>query len=279
MKIEVEAHAKINWALWTTCRRPDGYHELDMLMQRLALSDLMTFEDAEDLSLSMDGKPSGDEENLVLRAARALRQATGARRGAQISLVKRIPVRAGLGGGSADCAAALAALNTLWGLNLPDEALKGIGLRLGADVPYCLTGGLCRVRGIGEQVERLPEGPRAFLTLCRLGGGLSTADVFRAWDASPNYPPVDPEGVMEALRAGDFDWLRRTARNALIHPAASLLPEIPEKIERMYALGARFALMSGSGSTVYGVFSTRAEAAEATALLGKNAIVTETLSE
>ena len=279
MSIEVEAHAKINWALWITRRRPDGYHELDMLMQRLALSDHLTFEDADGLTLTVDGRPSEDEENLVLRAARALREATGARRGAHISLVKRIPARAGLGGGSADCAAALKALNALWGLNLPDEALGKIGLKLGADVPYCLTGGLCRVRGIGEAADRLPEGPRAFLALTRLSGGLSTADVFRAWDKAPFFPPFDPEGAMEALRAGDFDRLRRTARNALIPPAASLMPEIPEAIERLYALGARFAQMSGSGSTVYGAFSTRSDAAEAARMLGKNAIVTETLPE
>jgi 4-diphosphocytidyl-2-C-methyl-D-erythritol kinase len=275
--IEVEAYAKINWALWITGRRPNGYHELDMLMQPVALSDRLAFDASDELTLTVDGEPSADPNNLVLRAARALREHAGARRGARVSLTKRIPVRAGLGGGSADCAAALRALNALWKLDLPDEALRAIGLTLGADVPYCLTGGFCRVRGIGESVEKLPGGPRAHLALMRLGDGLSTADVFRAWDETPVFPPMDPVQAAEAIRSGDYDILRAAARNALTAPAATLLPEIPEKIQQMYALGALYAQMSGSGSTVYGVFPSAAEARRAAETLGKSAIVTETL--
>lgn len=277
MRLEVEAHAKINWALWITGRRPNGYHELDMLMQPLALCDRLTFEESDELELLVDDAPSKDPNNLVLRAARALREHAGARCGARVSLIKRIPTRAGLGGGSADCAAALRALNALWKLDLPDKALLAIGLTLGADVPYCLTGGFCRVRGIGEIVEKKPWGPRAHLALMRLGDGLSTADVFRAWDEAPVFPPADPAGAIEALRSGDYGRLRATARNALTAPAASLVPEIPRKIQELYAFGARYAQMSGSGSTVYGVFSSEQEARRAAGLLGKSAIVTETL--
>ena len=275
--IELEAHAKINWALWITGRRPDGYHELDMLMQPIALSDRLTFEASDELALTVDGEPSDDPHNLVLRAARALREHAGVRRGARISLIKRIPARAGLGGGSADCAATLRALNALWKLDLTEEALRAVGLSLGADVPFCLTGGFCRVRGIGERVEQFPGGPHAHLALMRLGDGLSTSDVFRAWDEAPIYPPMDPAGASEAVRSGDYDRLRATARNALLPPAAALLPEIPEKIEQLYGFGAQYAQMSGSGSTVYGVFQSAAEARRAAEMLGKSAIVTETL--
>ena len=275
--IELDAHAKINWALWVTGRRPNGYHELDMLMQPVALCDHLTFSESDALTLEVDGAPSDDPNNLVLRAARALREHAGVRRGAYIKLVKRIPARAGLGGGSADCAAALRALNALWKLGLPDEALLSIGLALGADVPYCLTGGLCRVRGVGEIVEKVPDGPRAHLALMRLGDGLSTPDVFRAWDETPVYPSMDMVGAMEAVRSGDFDRLRAAARNALTAPAAMLLPEIPEKIQQLYAFGALYAQMSGSGSTIYGVFSSPGEARHAAEMLGKSAIVTETL--
>ena len=275
--IELEAHAKINWALWVTARRPDGYHELDMLMQRIALCDRLKVEGAEETVLYVDGQPSTDHDNLVLRAARALREETGARRGVRMFLEKRIPARAGLGGGSADCAAALIALNRLWGLGLSDGRLQAIGLRLGADVPYCLAGGLCRVRGIGEAVQRLPEGPKQHLVMARLGDGLSTADVFRAWDENPSFPPTDAAGAVAALLSGDFDGLRALAHNALTAPAARLMPEIPEKIAALYAEGARYAQMSGSGSTVYGVFARRDEAARAAHILGKNAIVTETM--
>ena len=277
MTVIREAHAKINWALWILGRRPDGYHELDMLMQPVGLCDRLRFDEDDELTLFVDGERSDDAGNLVMRAARALREHAGARCGARIFLEKRIPARAGLGGGSADCAAALQALDELWRLNLSKEALLSIGLKLGADVPYCLTGGLCRVRGVGEKIEKILGGPEVHLALSRLSGGLSTADVFRAWDDSPVFPPMDAEGVVLALLAGDFDRLQRLSGNALIAPAASILPEIPEKIQSLYDMGAAFAQMSGSGSTVYGVFSRREEAAEAARMLGKNAIVTETL--
>jgi len=275
--IELKAFAKINWALWITARRPDGYHELDMLMQRIALCDDLKVEEAEETALYVDGEPSLDQDNLVLRAAGALREETGVRRGARIFLEKRIPARAGLGGGSADCAAALIALNRLWGLGLSNGHLQAIGLRLGADVPYCLTGGLCRVGGIGEAVQRLPEGPALHLAMARLGDGLSTVDVFRAWDATPSYPPADAAGAIDALLSGDFDGLRALAHNALTAPASRLMREIPEKIAALYDAGARYAQMSGSGSTVYGVFERRDEAERAARILGKNAIVTETM--
>lgn len=277
MKIELDAHAKINWALWVLGRRPDGYHELDMLMQPVALCDHLAFEETGELMLDVDGELSEDDENLVLRAARALREYARVRRGARISLTKHIPSQAGLGGGSADCAAALRALNALWELNLPDDALLRIGFRLGADVPFCLTGGLCRVRGAGEEVQKFPEGPRVFLALSRLGSGLSTPKVFRAWDAAPAFPPMDVNGALEALLAGDYGRLRLLSRNALTASAAAILPEIPEKIAALYAMGARFAQMSGSGSTVYGVFDSREEARRAAGMLGENAIMTETL--
>jgi 4-diphosphocytidyl-2-C-methyl-D-erythritol kinase len=275
--IELKAHAKINWALWIKVRRPDGYHELDMLMQRIALCDRLKVEEAEETAFYVDGEPSRDQDNLVLRAANALRRETGVRRGARIFLEKRIPARAGLGGGSADCAAALTALNRLWGLGLSDGRLQAIGLRLGADVPYCLAGGLCRVGGIGEAVQRFAKGPVLHLAMARLGDGLSTADVFRAWDENPSYPPVDAPGALSALLSGDFDGLRALAHNALTTPASRLMPEIPEKIAALYAAGARYAQMSGSGSTVYGVFARRDEAERAARILGKNAIVTETM--
>ncbi len=279
MIIEREAHAKINWALWILGRRPDGYHELDMLMQPVCLSDRLWAEEDDGLALFVDGERSDDGGNLVMRAARALREFTGARRGARLFLEKRIPVRAGLGGGSADCAAALRALDELWQLNLPEETLLSIGLELGADVPFCLTGGLCRVRGVGEKIEKLEGGPKVHLALARLSDGLSTADVFRVWDDAPVFPHIDVSGAAQALIAGDFARLRHLSRNALTVPAAKLLPEIPDKIRALYGAGAAFAEMSGSGSTVYGVFATRGEAAEAARMLGKNAIVTETLPQ
>ena len=154
----IRANAKINWTLDIVGVRADGYHLLDMLMQSISLHDTLTLEPAEDVTFSADGatRVPQDESNLALRAALALRRHTGTERGATIHLHKRIPSGAGLGGGSADAAAVLHGLNALWELNLPMETLRQIGLTLGADVPFCLMGGLAHVRGIGEVIEPLP---------------------------------------------------------------------------------------------------------------------------
>ena len=183
MAILMMAHAKINWALEVTGVRPDGYHALDMLMQRIDLADELVMEPARGISLTVDGKsiPSGGR-NLVVRAANALNEYMGTRRGARIRLKKRIPVRAGLGGGSADCAAALLGLNRMWRLNLPESKLMEIGLRLGADVPYLLRGGFARVRGIGDELTPLDGARSVPLVLVRPGGGLSTPHVFAEYD-------------------------------------------------------------------------------------------------
>ena len=185
MRITCKAYAKINWALDIVARRDDGYHELDMLMQTVALSDELSFESDGELSLTVGGRmvPS-DGRNLVIRAAQALWAHTGKRHGARIHLVKHIPVRAGLGGGSADCGAALLALNRLWRLNLPLKTLLEIGAGLGADVPFCMGLGLARVRGVGERLLRM-EAPRPMpLVILHPGPGLSTAQVFGQWDSA-----------------------------------------------------------------------------------------------
>ena len=148
----LHAYAKINWALDTVGLRDDGYHLLDTIMQSISLHDDITIEPDSRLFLSVADAPHVpcDESNLILRAAEALRRHTGTAAGARITLRKRIPVGAGLGGGSTDAAAVLRALNDMWGLGLPEETLYEIGLSLGADVPFCLHGGLCRAQGIGE---------------------------------------------------------------------------------------------------------------------------------
>ena len=269
------APAKINWALNITGRRADGYHLLDMLMQSIALHDTLEIEPAEGLSLSVDGAPAG-EENLVLRAAMALNRRAGARHGARLSLTKRIPARAGLGGGSADCATALRALNGLWELEFSEETLLEIGLGLGADVPFCLTGGLAVVRGIGEAITPIAQAPEIPLVLVVPGGGLSTGAVFSLWDEG-HFPDVvlDTDALAKAVAARRFPEIDRLNANALTLPAVSLMPEIGQLIGRMRALGAGAAFMTGSGSAVVGAFEDpKAAAAAAQNLPG--AILTKT---
>ena len=275
--LTVKAHAKINWSLNIVSVREDGYHELDMLMQSLELADELTFTPARWLSLSIDGRqlPVGGR-NLVIRAANALNEYMGKRRGARISLKKCIPVRAGLGGGSADCAATLAALNRLWDLRLPEETLKQIGAGLGADVPFCLQGGLARVRGIGERLEALPQARRFPLVLLHPGQGLSTAQVFQKWDETGERGlPADMERLQTALLAGDLAGMDAAAGNALEKPAIAMLPEVAAAMRQLREAGAQMVRMTGSGSAVFGVFAGD-EAARAAAQQLPGAIYTHT---
>lgn len=320
MAFTVLARAKINWSLNILGVRPNGYHELDMLMQQISLSDELVFEPADTLSLTVGDAP-GDESDLVLKAARALAELARQRgmetSGARICLTKRIPSRAGLGGGSADCAETLKALNRLWNLNFPMETLLELGAKLGADVPFCLTGGLARVSGVGERIEPLRNPPHCALVLITPGGGLSTPEVFRAYDEmvkqgedfggrhaenAVKYSPENPTSgscmaehspeapargncaaaehsplrLAEALLAGDYALAERLSFNALEAPAIRLLPEIGKWINRFRELGARYVRMTGSGSTVFGVFDSL-ETARAIASQIPGAIAAETI--
>ncbi|MGI6238104.1 MAG: 4-(cytidine 5'-diphospho)-2-C-methyl-D-erythritol kinase [Christensenellales bacterium] len=262
MLIVEQAHAKINWSLDVLATRADGYHEMDMLMQTIELSDELRFQRAKWLSLTINGRqlPVGGK-NLVVRAANALCEFMGKRYGARITLKKRIPVRAGLGGGSADCAAALIALNRLWRLNLPKDRLMQIGATLGADVPFCMEGGFARVTGVGDRMEHLPRPPRIPLVLLIPEEGLSTARVFEAYDEMA-LPPLglDIPALSDALGAHDYAAAAALCGNALEAPAIAMLPEIRASIDRLRNHGARFARMTGSGSCVFGAFRTVAEA-------------------
>ncbi len=159
MKLKIQARAKINWTLDVVGTLPNGYHDLDMLMQSVTLCDQMTMEEAPQLTLYVRAQGRSfvpaDGNNLVLKAAAALQAATGCTRGARITLKKYIPVAAGMGGGSSDAAAALVGLNRLWGLGLSPDKLEEIGLTVGADVPFCIRGGLQRAKGVGEKLTPL----------------------------------------------------------------------------------------------------------------------------
>lgn len=265
--MRVKAHAKINWALNILGFRPNGYHELDMLMQSVELCDEMVFRPAEDLTLSVNGGPREcDDKNLVIRAAKALCAHVGKELGAQIDLAKYIPARAGMGGGSADCAAALIALNDMWKLELPMETLLAIGLKLGADVPFCLTGGLARVSGIGENIDPMPAAPAIPLAMVTPGGGLSTQDVFRAWDAGDRAVSThDMYDLARAVMDKDLGRIAALTHNSLEVPAVDMMPEIGACMAAFRDLGAGAVFMTGSGSTVVAAFETDEQARNAAA--------------
>ncbi len=265
--MQVQARAKINWTLDVVGRRQDGYHLLDMLMQPLALHDTLLIEEACGLALTIEGADglTAGEGNLVLRAARALQAFASVSKGAAIHLVKRIPMGAGLGGGSADAAAALKGLNQMWRTGLELEALCRIGETLGADVPFCLHDAPRRAQGIGERLSPMPSGvfPLVLIQPC---DALSTKEVFSAYH-SGDFSRPDNEGAARALARGDLKALRQCAANVLESASIPLRPQIRQAREDLYAAGAAFAQMTGSGSVVFGAFESDGEADRAWAAL------------
>ena len=255
--MEIQARAKINWTLDVVGRRADGYHLLDSLMQPLTLCDTLLLEPADALTLSVAGadRLSAGPDNLALRAAEALRQAAGVHCGAKMLLTKRIPMGAGLGGGSADAAAALKGLNRLWALGLPLEALCEIGLRLGADIPFCLMDRPMRAQGIGECLQPIACGRCFPLVLVQPCAALSTKEVFAAYHASSVRPP-DMALALRGLAAGRLDWLRNGMGNALEQASIPLRPQIADAKQALLDAGAALAQMTGSGSAVFGAFDS-----------------------
>lgn len=249
MQLQETAYAKINLALHVRKRRDDGYHELETLFAFAADGDVLTAEPHGDLTLSIIGPFAeglkADEGNLVLRAAKALKAATGTRQGASISLDKRLPIASGIGGGSADAAAALRLLSKLWYIDLPDEQLLTVAARLGADVPACLRSETVFGSGVGEQLTHF-ETNGIIGTPTLLVNPLKpcpTGPVFKSWDG------ID-RGALDTQ-----NW--RDARNDLESPAIALVPEISGVLAMLKAqAGVTLVRMSGSGATCFGLFET-----------------------
>ena len=260
MTLYVQARAKINWTLEVVGTLPGGYHDLDMLMQSVTLCDQMTIRPAETMTLSVSAAGSAfvpaDESNLVLRAARALQSATGAAGGAAITLRKFIPVAAGMGGGSSDAAAALHGLNRLWGLGLGTQELERIGLTIGADVPFCVRGGLARAQGVGERLTSLSLGKPLYLVAFQPCRGLSTREVFSALHEQGirEEDRPDNDAAQRALERGDVRLLARSLGNVLEPVSRQMRPELDRAIRAIEEAGAEGARMTGSGSAVFGVF-------------------------
>lgn len=263
--MEIKARAKINWTLDIVGQRTDGYHLMDMLMQPVTLHDTIRLEKADAIRLTTGGTPliPPDEHNLALRAARALAQAAGYSGGASIHVHKCIPSGAGLGGGSADAAGVLVGLNALWELHLPQSELERIGLTLGADVPFCLRGGLARVTGIGECLTDLGDGPEWPLVIIQPCEGLSTGAVFRAYHAAEDVPRPDTDAAQSALLSRDAAALIPALGNALEGVSRAMQPAIGQAIDALVSAGALGARMSGSGSAVFGVFADAETACQA----------------
>ena len=255
----LRAFAKINWSLDITGIRPDGYHLMDMVMQPVSLFDEIELISSPDLSIVTDGNPPSraDHTNLAWRAADLLRQTCGIKSGVRIMLHKSIPMGAGLGGGSADAAAVLYGLNRLWHLNLSSLQLEKIGLSIGADVPFCLRGGLVRTGGIGELLEDRKCKINYWLLVFQPCRALSTREIFQSFHASESLPRPDTDNVLTALAEGNAALLSNSIGNVLEPVSAHRCPEITEAVSALKAAGAFAAQMTGSGSAVFGVFRSR----------------------
>ena len=259
----IHANAKINWSLDITGRREDGYHLMDMLMQPVSLYDEITLEEAEDITLTCSGDPylPPSEDHLAFRAAKALQTAAKTDRGVSIHVCKHIPMGAGMGGGSADAAGVLIGLNKLWKLGLSQEELERIGLTLGADVPFCLRGGLQRTQGIGEIMTSPGTAPTVPLVVIQPCEGLSTGAIFKAYHTQEQISHPDTEAAAQQLVSLDLDALSATLGNVMQTVSEGQRPAIGEAILQLKENGAVFALMTGSGSAVFGAFRSN-EAAD-----------------
>ena len=259
-----DAHAKVNLHLHVTGRRADGYHLLDSLVVFPAIADRLSATPAEALTLEVTGPfaaaLANEPDNLVLRAARRLAEAHGIRPGANLVLEKHLPIASGIGGGSADAAAALRLLARLWGVPIPE----GLALSLGADIPVCLAQAPARMQGIGEHLSAAPRLPRFGIVLANPGLAVPTPAVFRqrAAAGTPFTPPAAfpdswPDAAAMAASLAD-------TTNDLAEAAIALCPPIADLLAALSALpGCRLARMSGSGATCFALFDTPAEAARA----------------
>ena len=267
--MRLKARAKINWTLDIVGQRADGYHLMDMLMQPVTLADDVTLLPAETVTLTTGGTPllPADEKHLAYRAAMALKKHTGYPGGAAIHVEKRIPVGAGMGGGSADAAAVLLGLNRLWGLNLPQAELEALGLTLGADVPFCLRGGLTRTTGIGEQMADLPCGRMWPLVVIQPCEGLSTKEIFTAYHEGVVDKRPDNAAAAQALAAGDASALAAAMANVMQPVSEARREGIAQAIRSLTEQGAFAAQMTGSGSAVFGAFADASAAQTAYAAL------------
>jgi 4-diphosphocytidyl-2-C-methyl-D-erythritol kinase len=261
--VVVWAPAKINLFLEVLARRPDGYHEIASLMVAVSLYDTVECAPAPDetLELSCDHEAlSTGPENLIQRAARLLREKTRTKRGASIKLSKRIPMAAGLAGGSTDAAATLAGLNFLWDLGIPADDLARMGGEIGSDVPFFFHTPAAWCTGRGEKVQKVDLPQSLWLVLACPAIGLSTAEVYgkgRVPDA-----PVDGGRVREALAAGDASKLGGLLHNRLQETADRLRPELVALRERLSQTGPAGCLMSGSGTSCFALCRNEKEALE-----------------
>lgn len=255
--------AKVNLTLDVTGKRPDGYHDILTVMRTVNLYDTVTVEITKDtgiqLTTTLDWLPT-DGKNIAYRAAEKLLKETGANVGVKIHIEKTIPCGAGMGGGSADGAIVLALLNRLLGNPVSDERLLELGAQIGADVPFCLMGGTAVASGIGEKLEPVTAKGTIPVLVVKPEVSVSTPEMYRIIDECEISVRPDTNSMVEALKSGRMESVARYMCNIMEQPAINIHPIIGEIRDRMLKCGALGAMMTGSGSAVFGIFSKTEDA-------------------
>ncbi len=268
-KITETAYGKINLTLDVVGRREDGYHLVCMVMQTVNIFDTVTIEASGregGIRLHTDSSEIPDgEDNLVWKAADLMRHELGIKDELDITLTKRIPVAAGMAGGSTDAAAVMRGMVRLSGADISADRLKELGVTLGADIPYCIEGGTQLAEGIGEKLTGLENVPHAYLVIVKPGISVSTGWVYKAFDSIPAEDVVHPDtpAMLEAIRKGDIAGVAANLRNVLEQQTGAQYPVIGELERFLKSFGALGAMMTGSGPTVFSLFDRKEKAENA----------------
>ncbi|MFS0670914.1 4-(cytidine 5'-diphospho)-2-C-methyl-D-erythritol kinase [Peribacillus frigoritolerans] len=255
MKLMEKAPAKINLALDVLFKRPDGYHEVEMIMTTVDLADRIELKEITGNHiqiLSHNRFVPDDHRNLAYQAAFILKERFGINKGVSITIEKNIPVAAGLAGGSSDAAATLRGLNRLWKLGLSMDELAEIGAEIGSDVSFCVYGGTALARGRGEKITHLPAPPKCWVILAKPTIGVSTADIYKRLQTSRMEHP-DVPGMISAIMENNYHDVCEGLGNVLEQVTLQLYPEVANIKDQMKTFGADSVLMSGSGPTVFGL--------------------------
>jgi 4-diphosphocytidyl-2-C-methyl-D-erythritol kinase len=278
MILEKKAYAKINLGLDVTGKRDDGYHIVRMIMQNVDLYDTLTFEDNETgeicLTASSEKIPT-DESNLICKVALQLKKEFEVSKGANIHLVKRIPVAAGMAGGSTDGAAAYAALNELWNLGLDKKKLCELAVKLGADIPYCIIGGTALAEGIGEELTVISDMPACHIVIAKPAIDVSTGWVYKEFDSRKIIEHPDIDGIRAAIEDGNIKAMCSFIGNVLEPVTAGKYTVIGDIEKTLEDSGAVGAFMTGSGPTVFAVFDDEDKAKNGYEAVKRSALAPE----
>ena len=254
----VKAPAKINLTLDVLYKRPDNYHEVEMVMTTVDLADRIGLENRLDGLIkifSADRFVPDDERNFAYQAAKLLKDTYGIKHGVSITIEKEIPIAAGLAGGSSDAAATLRGLNELWNLNLSLDTLAELGAKIGSDVSFCVYGGTALATGRGEKIQELPAPPACWVVLAKPKIGVSTAEIYGNLKVDQIKHPNTKE-MLKAIKTNNYELMCRSLGNVLESVTFNLYPEVVTLKEQMQRFGADAVLMSGSGPTVFGLVDT-----------------------